>query len=113
MLRLTRVQLGFEHWHSVSENIARQPLYYLTSLSPPGPVAVGSTASATFQVKSAEYLSDLGSDRLVEFTVSCLVESPKQSVIFVESKRLHGPNIAVQINGKGESHTSIKNVLHK
>ena len=61
---------------------------------------------------SAEYLPNLGTQRLVNFTVLCWVQSAEQSFIHIESKRLHIPDVAIQINGKGESHASIKNVLH-
>ena len=76
------------------------------SLPPSGSVEVGSSASVTFEVNSAEYLPDLGMQRLVNFTVMCWVPSPEQSFIHVESKRLHIPDVDIQINGQGEPQCS-------
>lgn len=65
-----------------------------------GSVTVGSSASVNFEVTSAEYLPDLGMQRLVNFTVMCWVPSSEQSFIHVESKRLHIPDVDIQINGQ-------------
>ena len=72
---------------------------------------VGSSASVTFEVTSAEYLPDLGMQRLVNFTVLCWVPSSEQSFIHVESKRLHIPDVDIQINGQGEFLAPIESVV--